>query len=236
MRERSIMMQDESVLGILDGTKLQSRRLMKPQPAHLQLHEWRGKLVYEGEHRLWCWRGHTFENLWDFGEHNEDRKQLAKLSPYGVVGDRLWCKEAWRTEERESDAVDGIRFRADNAFVPIANTREAADRWVVAHENGKHGDRWRSPLFMPRWASRLTLELVDVRAQRLQEISEADAKAEGVAPLVTLRKGYPSKRAADIAHRSYRDGYAVRWDAINGRRAPWASNPFVWALTFRRVP
>jgi hypothetical protein len=223
-----------SVPAIFAGIKTQTRRLMTPQPAHLQHHEWRGQLVHEGEHRLWCWKQHTFENLWDEGCREDDRRRLVALCPLGRVGDRLWVKEAWRTEERASDSVDGIRFAADNAFVPIENSASAADRWVVANDNGKHGAGWRSPLFMPRWASRLTLELVEVRVQRLQEISEDDARAEGV-EVGTKQPAIINGEPGHVAFFNARDAFAYRWVALHGRDS-WSVSPWVWALTFRRLP
>lgn len=143
--------------------------------------------------------------------------------PYGAAGDRLWVRETWRTEERASDLVDGIRLAADDSFHPIANTREAADAWVDAHDNGKHAG-WRPAIFMPRWASRLTLEVTSVRVERVQQISEDDARAEGVAP-------WREPGQEMTAHERFRE----LWDSINGERAPWASDPWVWCVEFKRV-
>lgn len=75
-------------------------------------------------------------------------------------------------------------------------------------------------------------QLTDVQ---IKEITEEDARAEGVEPLRSTRKVYPSKYAADVSTQSYRDGFSVLWDEINGERAPWASNPFVWRVEFKRV-
>jgi hypothetical protein len=89
---------------------------------------------------------------------------------------------------------------------------------------------------MPRWASRLTLEITEVRVQRLQEISEDDAAAEGMVlkPIDT----YPGVKAWHApdgwSHKTARGAFDHGWDGINGKRAPWASNPWVWAITFRR--
>ena len=91
---------------------------------------------------------------------------------------------------------------------------------------------WRSPIHMPRWASRLTLELTAVRVQRLQEISEADAIAEGVLPCPD------EPMYADEPHERYlppQFRFGDLWDSINAKRAPWSSNPWVFALTFRKV-
>jgi hypothetical protein len=85
---------------------------------------------------------------------------------------------------------------------------------------------------MPRWASRITLEVTEVRVQRLQEISAEDAVAEGlewVSPTFGIH-GLAASWSGDP-----RESYRALWDSINGERAPWESNPYVWALTFRRV-
>lgn len=162
-----------------------------------------------------------------------DGSMWAERCPYGVIGDKLWCRETWRAVELK-DGTDGIRFAADHSFQRIESTALAAERWVVAYDNGRHFDRWRPSIFMPRWASRITLDITNVRVERLQDISEEDAKAEGVEPVVTLRKVYPSKLAADVEHRSYREGFADLWRSINGAES-WDANPWVWVVEFRRL-
>jgi hypothetical protein len=133
---------------------------------------------------------------------------------------RLWVKETWRAVERESDMVDGILFRADEAFVPIQNTAEAADRWLAVYDRGEVNGlrptgpaKWRPAIFLPRWASRLSLRVTSVRIERVRDISEADAVAEGV---------------GDVAE------YAGLWREINGAES-WDANPWVWAATFEVV-
>ena len=275
-------MQDESMRAIIADTKTQTRRLMTPQPAFLQHHEWRGKLVYEGENRRWCWKQHTYENIWDFGARNEDRKQLAKLSPYGVVGDRLWCKETWQTGsslDKLIPAAIGGRSIDAGYSRPWAPLRFVADdRQCNSDTLRDFGDAFgkeRNALFMPRWASRLTLEIVEVRVQRLQEIAASDACSEGAAAV--LDPGHPlraqcyAKRGTWTGNERHDvdgpfagavDAYATMWDAINGKRrrreelflgdpgytvdrpwravvdesAAWAANPWVWAVSFRRIP
>lgn len=219
MRERPILFSAPMVRAILAGTKVQTRRVMVPQPAHLQRHEWRGKLVYEGEHRLWCWRGHTFENLWDEYIREPDRLELSCMSPYGVVGDRLWLKETIRR-------VNGRAvFAADGAPTVIDTWPWKRDVLTAIHT--------------PRGASRITLEVTEVRVQRLQEISEDDARAEGVTGphygRWTDSEGGLVPPASEPA-RPWAHSFAVAWQAINGKRAPWSSNPWVWAISFRRLP
>lgn len=139
------------------------------------------------------------------------------VSPYGTPGEALWLRETWRTATLP-DGLNGIRFRADDTFVPIANTLEASVLWGHA----QRGAAWRPSIFMPRWASRLSLRVADVRVERLQDITEEDARAEGVTPL-QMDGGSCLPRFEGL------------WDTINGKRAPWASNPWVWRVAFERV-
>lgn len=106
-------------------------------------------------------------------EVNADRKDVtrrtgkrwARVRP----GDTLYVRETWRTYERPIDGLDGVLYRADDAFRPIENTPEAADAWVKAHDNGRHDEHWRPSILMPRWASRTSLRVVSVTLQRADE-------------------------------------------------------------------
>jgi hypothetical protein len=118
--------------------------------------------------------------------------------------------------------VDGILFAA-GGFVPIENTHAAAEAWVVAH---RRENKWRSPIHMPRWASRITLEITGVRVERLQDISEGDAKAEGV----QIPDGTPTPPE----WWNYRREFAHLWDQINGPGS-WDANAWVWVVKFRRI-
>lgn len=139
--------------------------------------------------------------------------------------------------------------------LPVASGEKramyAADFGEWAH-NPDSDLRWLSPIFMPRWASRITLEITDVRVERIQDISEADAIAEGIEPnwIGPLDKG-PNGAGSDgwlgDSWRHYTNGvdgepaytpaesYRSLWDSINAKRAPWDSNPWVWCISFRRV-
>lgn len=177
VRERGIIFSGESVRAILADQKTQTRRVIKEQPIDATSYM---RLLREGD---FAYRGGDVWGCFTADDSGTPGMYGTRVCPYGAPGDRLYVKEAWRTFERPDDLVDGVLFEADGAFRAIENSREAAERWIEAHANGKHGDRWRSPLYMPRDASRLTLEITEIRAERLQAITEEDARAEGVVPL-----------------------------------------------------
>jgi hypothetical protein len=162
---------------------------------------------------------------------------LLRPCPYGILGDRLWVRETCRGEEL-SGGEDGVRYVADGAFRPIEDTKAAAIDWLKLHTYRGHAGTPIGPkvpgIHMPRWASRITLDVTGVRVERLQDISEADAKAEGVEPgqwVVDDPAGlidWPLKSR----ERPYANAYALLWDSINGAGA-WAANPWVWGITFR---
>lgn len=127
--------------------------------------------------------------------------------PYGKAADLLWVKETFL----------GWYRTADNSFDKIAAYR--ADGYQL-----EEGERWKPSIFMPRTASRLTLEITDIRAQRLLDISEDDAAAEGVPPMMAGDRSPCAPR--------FVAGYRQIWEAINGAGS-WEKNPWVWALTFK---
>lgn len=213
MTERPILFSDAMVRAILSGTKTQTRRAVKDQPDVVDerprglLHEWGFYLgAYPGAGSV-------------------------VRCPYGVPGDRLWVREAWRPEEL-ADCTDGVRFRADDGFRPIENAPAAADRWLEAHggiaavEAGTVA-RWRPSIHMPRWASRLTLEVTDVRVERVQAIGPFDAGAEGA---VFAKQQWSNVELP-------RDSFRILWDSLNGERVgcSWADDPWVWVVGFRRL-
>jgi len=184
VKERPILFSAPMVRALLAGTKTQTRRAIKvPSVAPWTQHEdgyWSGA----GTGLIRC--------------------------PYGQPGDRLWVRETWCDDWKESR---GIVYRADGDLVA---------------EMFDAGCTWRPSIHMPRELSRITLEITDVRVERLQEISEADAKAEGVYPP-------PAGTDDDGAHfdaGSYRDGFRSIWESIHGPGA-WDANPWVWVLEFR---
>ena len=143
--------------------------------------------------------------------------------PYGVIGDRLWVRETWRLWDVLENYVGG----QNTATVQYKAGPLGSDRVLTVSDEQRgnlsnlENDRWRPSIFMPRWASRITLEITGVRVERLQEITEKDALAEGV--------GYAITRDCKVPQ------FARLWDQINGKHAPWESNPWVWVVEFKRV-
>jgi len=213
VKERPILFSAPMVRAILAGAKTVTRRIVSERSPHWIVGE-------RNDGVTWLMIARDSVR----GATNLDDDWLPMPCPYGDAGDRLRVRETWRTVERKPDMVDGILFRADDAFVPIENTRAAADRWIDAHDNGKHSDRWRPSIFLPTWASRIHLEVTDVRIERLHAIDEHDAFAEGVSGWVL-----------DPRCETARDGFRVLWDEINGAGA-WKENPWVWRVGFRRLP
>lgn len=214
MTERPILFDGESVRAILAGHKWQTRRVVKPtqstpKVAPLHMEPWIiGDEWQTDDAGLPCWAG-----------FHPDYPGEAKWfsCPYGAAGDRLWVRETWAL-------VPATAYRASPVQQTICPTDSHDAAIYKAGWSLSAPTRWRSPIHMPRWAARILLTVTGVRVERLQAISEADAEAEGIDVM-------PSAPAA-LNHRT---SYARRWDAINGKCAPWSSDPWVWVLSFEVV-
>lgn len=169
----------------------------------------------------------------------EDRKRV-ELTPQWHVGDTIWARETWAAAYQQG--CWGTLFRADGVF----------EQGARKHDKGPYYDpdnpanvTWCSPLYLPRWASRLRFDVTDVRIERLQDITDADAKAEGVSSATIPADEDAPERIGfmlgpnDGRSTLYPDrvtAFAKGWDAINGERATWASNPWVSVIGLARRP
>lgn len=198
MKERPILMSAPMVRAILAGTKTQTRRVVKPQPS---------------------WVADPFV---PFKSDDADPESII-LCPYGQPGDRLWVREnfsgPWCMETQDGSAA-----------VPPSKWGLGSRIWYWADGEPSYGDwtRPRPSIHMPRWASRITLEVTGVRVERLQDISVADAIAEGV----NIHPDHHGKPRESIysAVEAYRD----LWEQINGPGS-WDANPLVWVVEFERI-
>lgn len=171
----------------------------------------------------------------DYMADEDVRRQFATLSPYGQPGDRLWVRETWRS------TGDGGRadYLAPRDMQPHPVWYDADGAAPADQCAGKT----RVSIHMPRWASRILLEIVSVRVERLNDCSAGDARAEGLIsyehfwrdceyPLPDIAfepfKGSPVRYSDPVA------AYAALWESINGDGS-WAANPWVWVVEFARV-
>lgn len=218
MKERGIIFTDESVRAILAGTQTQTRRIMKSLCSS-------GFIFYDYlPNDPYPYYFRRRDAVWDSFKTVE--ALAAKYCPFGTVGDRLWVRETyavWDGGEYARRNGQGVTFRADclnHKGEEDADTRRCRQDYGVT---------WKSPVLMPRWASRLTLAITDIRVERLQSITEEDAKAEGVQPIPFTRSGWP----IDEPHR---DAFAEAWDKLNTKRGyGWTVNPWVWCISFQIV-
>ncbi|MBX5532678.1 hypothetical protein ISE23_28050 [Pseudomonas aeruginosa] len=208
-RERPILFNDQMVRAILEGRKTVTRRVMKPQPDFL------GSMVDPNT---------PFKTL-DAGLH-------ARITcPYGEPGDRLWVREAWAADAQ----VDAIAPRDLSQGEPIWFPADLSVRQTGCSMISK--GRGRPSIHMPRWASRILLEITAVRVERLQDISEDQAEAEGTQGCVPYcQSPYDSDGApaCDCMNLTYKESFQALWSSINGA-ASWDANPWVWVVEFKRV-
>lgn len=214
MKDHPILFSGTMVCAQLEERKTQSRR-------HLKLPKWAvpGTLEIDEDGPYAC---------------VEATSCLAKVPLKVSVGDRFWVKETWRAHAWHADQVQ-IAYAAQQGKVGWTEQHECipypnGDKNAFKYYAPKGPDFWRPSIFMPRWASRITLCVTDVRVERLQDISEADAIAEGIMP---APGPFPSWQHEVDGFRSPSPVSAFRelWTSINGPEA-WASNPWVIAYTF----
>lgn len=230
MKVRSIIFSAPMVRAILDGHKVQTRRIVKPQP----------NIV------------HAIHNDASIETNLIFRGNSQKIhSPYGSPSDQLWVRENWRiTAWDEDDGTIRIDYLADGAKSSWLTIPESADPdgeifirlWQQSSEDaekagcpldederynwesGQSPCRVRPSIYMPRWASRIALEITGIRVERLQEISEQNAISEGACPPL-----YADEPVFDC-----RLAYQQLWESVHGKGS-WDKNPFVWVIEFNRI-
>lgn len=244
LTEPSICMEAWEILATLAGKKTVFRRLVEAAPGYQR--SWLSLKTIANVRRFadagnGAWTMAVGEpSRFEHCGHVMDGGHIGTVfSPYGVPGETLIVREKWRPEERASDLVDGICFKADRAFIPIENTREAADRWMATLKPGTPADRknpWRKPRQMPAWASRFKPLVMSVRIEWLHEITDVDARMEGVEPFFERFDCIGREQCITTGERAadaeYRASYAVSWDEMYGDRVLWLKNPPVWRVEY----
>lgn len=216
--DRPILFSTPMVRAILDGRKTQTRRIVKPQPV---------SFVKQFTSGMWGRHLPNFDR--DGSTYFEGFK-----CPYGEPGDRLWVRETWcwGTNTEFQCKFPHKVFPDNQSSIALYRADAATLDWINesdAHHNSKR--KWKPSIHMPRWASRLTLEITEVRVQRLQDISTWDAESEGVGWELQQRYGDCRKEGETQNQAIFRE----LWESINGKGS-WGANPWVWVITFRTPP
>ena len=257
MTERGMIFNADMVRAIIDGRKTQTRRIMEVQPESDQF----GLLRITDSTR----RGDIGKYHWaeSNATGNHMRSKLFSC-PFGAVGDRIWVRETWSDVNLEG--IPAVAYRADgDVYSPMDDesfldedgafnyddprvTKYHFAAWYSDLIEGIEGD-WRPSIHMPRWASRILLEITDVRVELLNAISEEDAQREGVHTEVwdqtVVARNYAARDeffqfwSEDMPHyvemnQLYRSSFRSLWESIYGAESLNA-NPWVWAIEFKRI-
>jgi len=256
-REKPIIFSGESVRAILAGRKSQTRRVVKPQPGMEEngdIHFKWATFYANGLTYTWDSNGVGGEN-WQANDHPKEDKfaealkrgPANKFVPY-CVGDRLWVRETWAPSVASPQIQ--IAYKADMQCVGCGHDGDGGylqvhHGWINDPDTQRREGRfvgrgmykpWKPPIHMPRWASRLTLEVTAVRAQKLQDISVYEVQDEGIN--LALRPGVDIDINGELwppGERALIDAFQKAWDAINGKTYPWSSSPWVWVIEFQPV-
>ncbi|HCA3527039.1 ASCH domain-containing protein [Klebsiella aerogenes] len=210
MSERGMIFNAEMVRALLDGRKTQTRRPIK----------WKQTRFTEIGER-------EDGSKWPWSEDAEHACDFWHPCPFGAVGDRIWVREAFRVHSRATD-VATLVYKASERNSWTEQTRRVP---VAVCNKPATPEKWTPSLHMPRWASRILLEITDVRVERLNAISHADAIAEGAPPshpsidCVSQEYGFP-----DFS----RSWFGQTWQHIYGEESRDA-NPWVWVIEFKRI-
>lgn len=250
MKERPILFSSDMVRAILDGRKAQTRRILKKQPIDIL--------------------PMNIANEWvTLDTANPNHGSIIKCR-FGVPGDRLWVRETWRVWSwHEGEPID-VQFKADMTHAAADNTDTIPNKvfdqipdweermWIESSEeldalglkldeedyyifDGDYPLKWRPSIHMPRWASRILLEIIDVRVERIQDISDEDILAEGppgigIVPMNIAMLLTGTDNWEDCEMELRHSCFSELWDSIYAKRGfPWDSNPWVWVIEFERL-
>lgn len=221
MKERPILFSAAMVQAILAGNKTQTRRAVK-LPHENRLGVWEKTTM--GGPNMRDSKGNTHPEV-EALYHTRTGDCIT--CPHGEPGDQIWVKESWKA----AMGWDSIKPSEIDPHAPILFPADGAE---------KHGESWdddepkqygklRPSIFMPRWASRIQLEITGIRVERLQDCSELDAISEGCISTAVLNEAKD-----DYTGLYAQEHYRILWESINGSGS-WDKNPFVWVIQFKRI-
>lgn len=232
IKERPIIFSDVNIEPIQKGKKTQTRRVIKKEIQHVDIEP------------------QYMKNRWGFWNDTDMSNGKIVKCPYGIPGDRLWVRETWA--DVNSEEGPSLLYRSDGCLVSWHDFSKTFDRdygagpsmdykaypgdytmWWSDLLRGEPEHRWRTPLYMPRWASRIDLEVVSVRVERLQNITEEDARAEGC--FFDDEPGCPEGFCEEDRPKA-RDEFIFLWNKIHKKDGyVWTKNPWVWVIEFKRL-
>ncbi|AXO73639.1 MULTISPECIES: hypothetical protein [Klebsiella pneumoniae complex] len=212
--ERGMIFNAEMVRALLSGRKTQTRRIIKPQPEATLSGSLSGKWLSRPLNGL------LLPKIEDIAIH----------CPFGSVGDRIWVREAFRVHSRATD-VATLVYKASERNSWTEQTRRVP---VAVCNKPATPEKWTPSLHMPRWASRILLEITNVRVERLNAISEEDARAEGIIDGGCLNCGEPEPCGCANPEPDATDAFAYLWQSVYGQES-WNANPWVWVISFERI-
>ncbi len=219
INEKPILFSGEMVRAILEGKKTQTRRVATKDP--------NAKGFYWAENIETFPSGTTYTG---WVKNSAPSLLIPMKCPYGKVGDRLWVRETW-----VPDCATVEECRA--SFEDLMQGCSGPYYRATASDFDIETLRWKPSIHMPRWASRTSLEITDIRVERLQNICASDCLDEGIEDKWSHKYSvFPACVLDSIV-----DDYRTLWDSINGKpRADgidisWSANPWVWVITFRRI-
>ncbi|SBZ41616.1 morphogenetic protein [Klebsiella quasipneumoniae] len=251
MKERGMIFNGEMTRAILDGRKTQTRRIMKVQPSEDFTPM---NMALETDYKArWYTPGVVDKDGYlqpaskeVFGVSNENEGYSC---PFGAVGDRIWVRETWailgnedgccidweeklcKADERSAARIYRASCEQKPGNYGLWSIPDDAD-WKPHTKDHQYEGAWRPSIHMPRWASRILLEITDVRVERLNSISQEDAQAEGM-ELTGWRPTYFDPDSGGEVMTPY-DNFAQLWESIYGEES-WKADPWVWVIEFKRV-
>lgn len=233
-KESPILMNGAMVRAVLDGSKTQTRRIMRPQPVPIP-----------GEPGKHWWPSNAAQSMMRVEDCFQQHPGIFDdACPYGQPGDRIWVRETWGVishawdeacnlidwvPDRPATAISEMPFGKGYYSGHVIYAVDGAFEWSGDDDgDGDPRSAWHPSIHMPRRASRILLEIVSVRVERLQDISDADIAAEGV-ECSPIEGRY---NCAGQYHMPWRDKWRALWKSTGG---DWDANPWCWVVTFKRV-
>ena len=218
--DRPILFSGEMVRAILSGRKTQTRRMVKFKPPYTNHSSWPFVYPHPHDNGSFVFTDAVYDEKFIQGMTAGNK---GRRSPYGAMGDRLWVRETFALMYKDSDACiheDEVDMQCPCPGCLIEYRADTGNKHPGDWPDDEDAPHWKPSIFMPRWASRISLEIDSVRVERIQDISSSDATEEGCC---LPSNGFPKIE------------FHALWESINGTIHPWSENPWVWVISFHVV-